>query len=66
MPISLQAVNHRDRPGGPADQKCLRYALTAAVTGSSSPSVTLIYVLDALSEADVGPDGDRQILIPPR
>jgi len=39
--------------------------LKAAVTGSSSPSVTLFYELEASSRADVGPDGDRQILIPP-
>jgi len=51
---------------GPADQKSLRYALTAAVTGSSSPSVTLFHELEASSRADVGPNGDRQILIPPR
>ena len=43
---------------GPADQKSLRYALKAAVTGSSSPSVTLFYELEASSSADVGPDGD--------
>src|SRR6266516_3117031 len=51
---------------GPADQKSLRYALKAAGTGSSSPSATLFYELEASSSADVGPDGDRQILIPPR
>jgi hypothetical protein len=45
---------------GPADQKSLRYALNAAVTGSSSPHVTLIYELEASSEADVGPDGAQR------
>jgi hypothetical protein len=51
---------------GPANQKSLRYALKAAVTGSSSPHVTLFCELEASSSADVGPDGARQILIPPR
>jgi hypothetical protein len=51
---------------GPADQKSLRYALMAAVTGSSSPSATLFCELEASSSADVGPDGDQQILMPPR
>jgi hypothetical protein len=51
---------------GPADQKSLRYALKAAVTGSSSPSATLFCELEASSSAGVGPDSDPQILIPPR